>query len=434
MASTPLTPGYRPVPYWWDAVDLPGAAGGDPDPDPPHRADVVVVGGGFTGLAAALELARRGRQVAVVDRDGVARGASSRNGGMVQTGGMEDLAVWLARPSGRALWDETVAAFEAVPTLATELGIDCDWRRSGHLEVAHHPRVAARLRAVAASYAGLGEAARFLERDELGPEIGSSRFFGGLLVERSGAVHPAKLAVGLAAAAGAAGATLHGGCGVSALERDRYGFRLTTTAGEVRADDVVVATNGYTPPRLVPWLGRRVVPIGSFVLATEALPGELIRTVSPRGRMFFDSKHLVSYWRTSPDGTRILFGGRTSLAPTTVSDARDRLYRAMVDVHPQLAGTAVDRAWGGEVALTADRFPHVGRDPDRGVVYALGYNGTGVALSLHCGRAVGRWLCGDGPLPAFSSLRWPAMPAPARVPALVPAAGWWYRARDRLGR
>ena len=195
-----------------------------------------------------------------------------------------------------------------------------------------------------------------------------------------------------------------------------------------------MATNGTTDRRLAPWLGRRVLGLGSFLLATEALPAELAASVLPRRRMCFDTRRLLHYWRLSPDGTRVLFGGRTSFASTTLPEARDRLYAVMVDIHPQLAGVAVARAWGGEVGLTFDRLPHVGRDPASGAVYALGYCGTGVALSTHFGRSVGRWLAGTGELPAFAGRRFPAIPLPARAKRLLPVAGWWYLARDALGR
>ena len=147
----------------------------------------------------------------------------------------------------------------------------------------------------------------------------------------------------------------------------------------------------------------------------------------------FDTKNFLNYWRLSPDGRRVLFGGRTSFAPTTVEQARDRLYAAMLRSHPQLAGVRVERAWGGLVGLTFDRLPHLGRHPQTGVVYAAGYCGTGVALSTHFGRAIGRWMCGEGELPAFAGRPWPIVPPPAHVPWLLPVAGWWYQARDALG-
>jgi glycine/D-amino acid oxidase-like deaminating enzyme len=395
--------------------------------------DVCIVGAGYTGLAAGWELARRRRHVVVVDRHAIGRGASGRNGGMVHPGGKHDLATVLALPRGRALWDDTVAAFEGIEAVVTELDLACDWRRSGHLELAEHSRHVDHLRSEAGTYASIGEDARFLAATELGAEIGSQRFSGGLLVTRSGSVQPAKLVAGLARAAHSAGAELQANTDVLRIERHGAGLRLETSRGTIRAREVIVATNGTTGRRPVPWLGRRILGIGSFIIATEPLDAELSASVSPTGRMFFDTKNFLNYWRLSPDGTRVLFGGRTSFAPTTVAQARDLLYRAMVITHPQLRGVRVARAWGGLVGLTVDRFPHLGRHPDTGVVYAMGYCGTGVALSVHFGRAVGRWLCGDGNLPAFSERRWPIVPPPAHVPWLLPVAGWWYQARDALG-
>jgi glycine/D-amino acid oxidase-like deaminating enzyme len=428
--AAPLTPEYQTRPYWWDDLDLPehGTA------PLPATVDVAVVGGGCTGLATALEICRGGREVIVLDGDDIASGASSRNGGMAHPGGKRDLSEFLAEPSGRRLWDETIAAFEGLAALAAELGFEFDWTRCGHVELAHHPRVAEHQRAVAAAYASIGEEARFLDADELRSEIGSGRFCGGLLVERSAGLHPAKLAFGLARVAVAAGAVLHGVTTVLGLTRRGQGFELETSRGVLRCAEVVVATNGTTDRRLVPWLGRRVLPIGSYMIATEPVGPDVSASVNPHGRMLFDTRNLLHYWRPSPDGTRVLFGGRTSLSPTTVERSRDRLHAALVDIHPQLEGVRVDRAWGGQVALTADRYPHVGRDPDSGVVYAMGYCGSGVALSVHFGRAVGRWLCGLGDLPPFAARRWRTVPWPAHVPWLLGVAGVGFKVRDAMGR
>jgi glycine/D-amino acid oxidase-like deaminating enzyme len=430
VRAAPLTPTYAARPFWWDEVDLP-----QPVPTPlPAVVDVVVVGAGYTGLAAAWEIARGGRQVAVLDGDDVGAGASSRNGGMAHPGGKRALSEFLDQPDGRRLWDETVAAFEGVASLGDELGVDFDFHRRGHLELAHHPRLAEHQRAVARAYASIGEETRFLDRAALGSEIGSGRFWGGLLVERSAGLHPAKLAAGLSRAAVSSGAVVQGATTVLGLERRGRSYEVETSRGALRCEEVVVATNGATDRRLVPWLGRRVLPIGSYMLATEPLEPEIVASVNPHGRMFFDTRNLLHYWRPSPDGRRILFGGRTSLAPTTVERSRDLLYRAMVQIHPQLAGVRVDRAWGGRVALTADRFPHVGRHEATGVVYAMGYCGSGVALSVHFGRSVGRWLCGRGDLPAFAGRPWRPTPWPAQVPWLLAAAGLGFQARDALGR
>jgi len=426
----PLSPAYRARPYWWEEVEVP-----QPAVAPlPATIDVVVVGGGYTGLAAAWEMARGGRHVMVLDRDDIGAGASSRNGGMAHPGGKRSVSEFLAQPSGRRLWDETVAAFEGLEALSTELGVEFDWQLRGHLELAHHPRLAAHQRAVADAYASIGEKAHVVDRAGLHAEIGTSQFYGGLLVERSAGLHPAKLAAGLARAAAASGAVLQGATTVLDVERIGRSYHLETSRGALRCGDVVVATNGTTDRRLVPWLGRRVLPIGSYMIATEPLEPHLTASVNPHGRMFFDTRNLLHYWRLSPDGGRVLFGGRTSLSATTVERSRDLLYRAMVRIHPQLAGVHVERAWGGHVALTADRFPHVGRHPDTGIVYAMGYCGSGVALSVHFGRAVGRWLSGRDDLPAFADRPWPAVPWPAYVPSMLAVAGAGFRVRDALGR
>jgi glycine/D-amino acid oxidase-like deaminating enzyme len=425
-----LSDDYAPMPYWWDGVELPDPMGARPA----DRVDVAIVGGGYTGLGAALELARRGRSVAVLDSGGIARGASSRNGGMVHPGVKHDLPSLLERPGGRQRFEDTVAAYDGLRDLIAECGIECDFAPTGHLELAHHRRQVDGLRRAADAFASIGQAASFVARDDLGREIGSDRFAGGLVVEHSGAVHPAKLAAGLAGAARDAGASLHPGVSVLGLDRSGSGHVVRTTAGPVAAGEVIVATNGTTDSTLVPWLGRRILGIGSFIIATEPIDADVAASISPQGRMFFDAKNFLHYWRLSPDGTRVLFGGRTSFAPTTLAAARDALYTALVDFHPQLAGVRVARAWGGQVALTVDRMPHIGRHEQSAVLYAMGYCGTGVAASVHFGRSLGRWLCDDGELPSFARDRWRPVPLPGRLRALLPVAGWWYRALDALGR
>lgn len=400
---------------------------------------MVVVGAGFTGLSAAYQLARRGRQTVVLDRDGPGRGASGRNGGMAHPGAKHDLATLLATPGGRAQWEATVSAYDELWGLVSDLEIDCRWERTGHLELAHHRRQTRVLQAAARAHQLLGEDARFVDAAELSGEIGSSCFAGGLAVERSAAVQPAALVAGLLAGAEGAGATVCGGIDVLAVERDGGGggkgsFTVRTSTGVLEAGEVVLAT-GATTADLAPWVSRRLLPVGSFIVATEALDEELAHSVSPKGRMFFDTRNFLNYWRLSPDRRRVLFGGRTSFAPTTVEHARDLLYADMVRVHPQLAGVRVERAWGGLVDLTVDRAPHIGRDPRCGAVYAAGYSGTGVVLSVHLGAVAARWLCGEEVPPVFAGpgTPWRRVPAVAQLPGGLRLAGWWYRGRDALG-
>jgi glycine/D-amino acid oxidase-like deaminating enzyme len=395
-------------------------------------ADVVVVGGGYTGMAAATELARRGRQVVVLEADRLGAGASTRNGGMVHPGLKHDV-VALRRQygdAGRALYDVTRDAYDGLEKLIADEGIDCDYARTGHLYLAHRPGCVAELEADERAYRDeLGEAAHVVSREELRTEIGSDAYHAGLVVERSGGLHPARYFAALAARALAAGAEVHEHTAATSIDRrSGGGFRVVTARGAVDCGEVLVATNGYTGP-LVPWLHHRILSIGSYIIATEPLPADVAATISPKGRMFFDTKNFLYYWRLSPD-RRLLFGGRTSFAPTTVPRSREVLYRAMTRVHPQLEGTTLAYAWGGQVALTVDRMPHFGKVD--GITYAMGYCGTGVSLSGWFGRLAGAWLAGDDKPNAFEQLRWRRVPAPARVQWLLPVAGWYYQLRDRL--
>ena len=431
---SPLSPSYSETPYWWDTLPPSEPSGGHVLP---HSADVVVVGAGYSGLSAARELARRGRDVLVLDRLQPGRGASGRNGGIVHPGVEDDLAAVLDTEQGRRRWDESVRAFEDLERTIDDCRIACGWQRTGHVELAGHRRHADVLRAAAGAYRMLGEQAWFAEGEALVEQVGSRRFPGGLVVERSGALHPAALADGLAAAARSAGAKVVDGVEVTAVlaSSGNHGRLVRTSVGELRAREVVLATGAETG-RLSRFLGRRVLAVGSYLIATEPLDDDLVDSVSPRGRTFFDTRNFLNYWRLSPDRRRLLFGGRTSFAPTSVDRSRDQLYTDMLRVYPQLRGVCVDRAWGGLVDLSADRRPHLGRDPTTGAWCVGGFSGTGVALATHLGAALGRWMCGDGPVPAFadSGGRWRPVPWPARAGPLLRVGGWWYRGRDLLGR
>ena len=202
---------------------------------------------------------------------------------------------------------------------------------------------------------------------------------------------------------------------------------MTTPRGQIRSRDVLLATNGYTDD-LLPPLRRRVIPLGSYIIATEPLPADLADSAIPHRRMLFDTKNFLYYWRLSSDH-RMLFGGRASFAPTTVARARDWLYAAMVRVHPQLSDVKVEHAWGGQVGFTFDRMPHIGRI--KGITHALGYCGTGVAMSTYLGQLAADWIA-DGELPGYWQRPFPSMPLYRRNPWFLPAVGWYYAALDRI--
>ncbi len=213
------------------------------------------------------------------------------------------------------------------------------------------------------------------------------------------------------------------------MRRDSNGrFTIATSHGQVNAREVLVATNGYTDG-FVPALRRRIIPIGSYIIATERLSDELAHELSPKGRMFFDTKNFLYYWRVF-DG-RMIFGGRASFLPTTVDRTAAILHRGMLEVHPQVRSKRIEYAWGGKVGFTFDRMPHAGR-LSNGVAFAMGYCGTGVVMSTYLGARMGEWLCG-GEAPALTRLRFPLVPVPYEGrPWFLPFAGEWFRLQDRL--
>jgi glycine/D-amino acid oxidase-like deaminating enzyme len=409
----------------------------DPDPAPaaplPSSADAVVIGGGYAGTAAARELASRGYDVVVLEKEAIGWGASTRNGGMV----IPELhagPVALERrygELGRRMYAEVNEAFDHVESLIAEHEIDCAYARSGQLLVAHSARHVAQLEAMARELGERDEPVWFVPREQLAEEVGSDAYFAGVVLERTGGVQPAAFHRGLVRLARAAGAAVHANVAAVAVERRPgwAGRRIVTSDGAIDADVVLALTNAYVDGA-TPRLRRRVLPVGSFIVATEVLEPELARSVSPRNRMLVDTKNFLFYWRLTPDG-RVLFGGRRSLASTTVREARDFLSAELLRVHPQLAGVDVEYAWGGNVAITVDRLPHVGRSD--GAWYATGCNGSGVATNTWLGARLAQALCGDAPLPSFAELRHPAIPAWSLRGTYLPFVGRWLQHEDRRG-
>jgi glycine/D-amino acid oxidase-like deaminating enzyme len=424
---TPLAPAYREEPFWWsDAGGLPSVTG-----QVPRSADVVIVGGGYTGVMAAWELARRRKAAVVLEAEVLGYGASTRNGGMVLPGfkaGLEQVARREGE-RGVAFYRYSVDAVGLVEQIIKDESIDCQYRASGNLELAYRPSHAQGLKASVAAYATIfGERVRFVDREVLEQEIGSTAYFGGMAVELGGGLQPAKYHAGLVGAARRAGATICDRAPVTRLMRGpRGGFAVETPRGTIEASDVLLATNGYTTG-LVPSVQRRVVPVGSYIITTQPMDPALARTISPRGRMFFDTKNFLYYWRVLPDN-RMLFGGRASFAPTTIARARDWLYRAMLTVHPQLQDVSVSHAWGGQLGFTLDRVPHIGKVD--GITYALGYCGTGVAMATAFGRQAAAWMSGEA-LPSCLERPFPAIPLYRGRPWFLPAVGLYYQWRDAI--
>jgi glycine/D-amino acid oxidase-like deaminating enzyme len=402
----------------------------------PDRSDVAVVGAGYTGLSAAIALSRRGVKTTVLEAQRVGSGASSLNGGMVLTGlklGPEALLRRYGERSARALFEASTSAIDALERLLATEEIDCSYFRTGHLELACTPRHFERFSLTQNVLSRVfGHPVRVLSRSELASEIGSTAFAGGLLDERSGGLDPYRYVLGLADAAWRAGAIIAEQARVFRIEPHRDGWRLRTSRGDLACDHVLVATGAYTG-REFPHLRRRLVPLGSYVIATEPLPADLARELVPRNRMLFDSKRLLHYFRLTPD-SRMLFGGRAAFVPanreTTRRSAR-LLRRDMIATFPQLRDANVEFAWGGTLDLTFDLMPHAGQID--GFYYATGYAGHGVALSTLLGTLIAQAMV-DKRAPAPFDRALPGAPFPLYdgQPWFLPLLGAWAHIADRV--
>jgi glycine/D-amino acid oxidase-like deaminating enzyme len=418
--------------FWWMTTEFPA---GEAKP-PGGRWDVAVIGSGYTGLAAALRLARRGVKVAVLEAQTIGWGASSRNGGQVLTGlklGAETLFARYGRDLTRRLFAASLAAIDCVEQIVREEDLACDFARRGHLEAACKPAHFEHFRRAAEVMAReFSHSTRLVEMRDLRTEIGSDIYHGGLVDAASASVNPAQYVAGLARTAQAAGAKLFERAAVTQLSRESGArFRLATARGALHADQVFVATSGYTGP-VTPALQQKVVPIGSYILATEPLPESVANRLLPHNRVVFDSKNFLHYYRLSAD-RRLLFGGRAAFAPETPATVRESaaiLERDMLAVFPQLQGVRAAYAWGGTLDFAFDLMPHAGQH--EGLSFALGYAGHGVALATYLGARMAEMMCGlkvDNP---FVEISFPGAPLGLYTgrPWFLPFAEKWYQFLD----
>ena len=420
---------YERRPYWHATMPaLPDRSGRSL----PDAADAVVIGGGYTGIAAARKLALQGARVVLLEANNLGWGASSRNGGICHPGFKWDPATLVkkyGRETAHAIYAESVQATDLLAGTVRDQGIDAELRYNGYLVLAWARAHAEEFPEEVAALADVGTASRVIARDQLASEIGTNTYHGALAVDAGGVVHPGKWFAASATMAERAGAELHEGVRATSIRRQGDGrFIVETKRGAILARDVLVATNGYTDG-VAPTLRRRIIPIGSYIIATEPLSEELAKELSPTGRAYFDTRNFLSYWHVTAD-RRMLFGGRVSFFPTSVDRTARLLYERMIQVHPQLAGTRVEYSWGGKVALTMDRMPHIGRAG--GVMFAMGYSGTGVVMSNWLGTRAADWMGGGAP-PALARLKFPIVPAPYEGrPWFLPFAGEVFRFQDRL--
>ncbi len=428
----------RETNYWLETVRDPvqGVAGPLPD-----SADVAIVGAGFCGLSAARVLAKRGVHVAVLEAETLGWGASCRNGGMVLTGmklPVPTLIAHYGRETVQKMYAASLESIDLVEQIVKEEKIECAFSRCGHLEVACKP----------AHFAGYAESAariqqefdhslRIVPKEELRYEIGSDIYFGGLVDETSAGVNPAQYVNGLAKAAQRAGACLYEHARVLDVKPETSNgnrcFRLSTSRGSLFAKEVLLASGAYTASA-TPNLRKKVIPIGSYIIATEVLPADLAHELSPRNRMIYDSKHFLYYYRLTPDN-RMLFGGRAAFFPeseTTVRESAELLRQGMIQVYPQLRETNVEFVWGGTLDFTFDVMPHSGKLD--GMHFAVGFAGHGVAAATWMGAKLAAVICGDADDNPFSTIPFPSAPIGLRSGQswALPLAGLYYRVLDHF--
>ena len=418
----------------WAATATPASVGSPLDGG--STADIAVVGAGYTGLSAALHLARAGRKVVVLEASEPGWGASGRNGGQIIAGLKHDpekLNKALGEHLGSRVTQEFGASADLVFSLIDRYGIDCNAQRSGWIQGAHGKKafeemVAPRCR----QWAAQGVDARLLDQAEMSALVGSREdaYHGGWLDPRGGVLQPLSYARGLAKAAIQEGAELYPRSPVQALRRDGDSWELKTPGGRVRATKVILATNAYTDT-LWPGLRQTVIPVASFQAATRPLAASIRDTILPGGQGVADTRRLLLYFRLDHEG-RLVMGGRSPVDDAPRFEDARTLEAAIARIFPQAAGTPLEFVWSGKVAITKDTMPHLHMlAPD--VYAALGCNGRGVAACTVMGRLLARLASGTRPeeIPFPVTAAYP-IPLHAFRKLAVFTLSQWYRVLDGL--
>ena len=422
------------TPYWWR--EAPPATG--PWDESPATADVVIVGSGFTGLSAALVLARAGREVIVVDAGVPGFGASTRNGGQVGSGNqkfrVKTLIAMMGEAKAVALLREGVEMLDGIESLIVEEKIACDFVRCGRFRGAMRPEHYESMARDMDDLRRFADVESFMvSRGEQHREIGSDLFHGGSVLPQDASLHPGKYHAGLLRSAINAGVRVVGNMPVRVILSDQDGHAVQFDGRTIHTRDVLVATNGYTK-NVGAFFRKRIVTMVSAQIATGPIAPSVFDSLMPTRRVYGNTNRVFFYYRPAPGENRLIWGGRGAhFTSAQRGAAYAHLARDLLRTFPQLADVTVENGWTGQIGYTFDEFPHLGRSP-QGVYYAMGYCGTGVSRSTHFGRKIALQMLGrrEG-ASEFDSLNFPSHLFHAFARPAVPFYEALYRLRDATG-
>lgn len=423
--------------YWHDtatafAEDQKGPVEGD--------VDVAVIGAGFTGLNAALKLARSGVDVAVLEAEHVGAGASGRNGGHLNNGiahAYADAKAHLGAERAHTIYKAHDQSIDLIEELVREETIDCDFRRSGKLKLASKASHVAGLRAnFELIHREVDSDTGWLEKPELACEVLSDSFHGAILHKKSAMMHMGRFVNGLARAADRHGARIWERAPVTGRRKIASAWELQTPRGTVRAARVIAATDAYSASVAGAPLAhfrRRLVTVGSFLVATRPLSDAEIAATMPSDRTCVTSLNIGNYFRLSPD-RRLIFGGRARFSAVSDQTSDEKsgriLQKSLSHIFPQLGDVGIEYCWGGLVGMTRDRFPRAGEAD--GLIYAMGYSGHGAQMSTLMGQVLADMAMGRTDTNPLAGLDWPPIPAHSGRPWFLPLVGLWFGLKDRL--
>ena len=418
------------TPLWTDQFPRPNnlATSDNPSSD----TDIAIIGSGYTGLCAARILRKNGASVTIFERNTIGWGASSRNGGMATPGlkqGIQKIYKMYGSKLAHEFWKASVDAIDLIEEIVDEHSIDCDWQRNGHASLATKPSHAPRLKQYGSWLEKkFGHVQNYIPKNQIRDEIGSDAYHGALTDEISGGLHASKYVYGLATTVSNLGVQLCEHTDVLDIEKnDSNYFRLITSKGDVRAKKVIIATNGYTD-RLVPRLKPLIFPVGSYIVVTEPLSEDLQNIISPKKRMYYDSKWFLNYFRLTPDG-RMLWGGRNDLSTDLdLDDSAKRLTRELYSILPDLRDIPITHTWTGKLGITFDLMPHIGEK--NGIYYAFGYGGHGLSIATYLGTEIGLLLSGKKDRSPFMEISHQTMFFYRNRPWFIPFAARYFRFLD----